>query len=284
MRSLVVVDAHVHFLDPARLGHPWLEHTPELARERSLEAFEQERGPITVERLVLVEAACAPGKSDAETRWLCELADSDARIAAIVAFAQLELGARVEPALDALQERRAVRGVRRLLQDDPDEALCTREDFVAGVRLAAERGFVFDACIRHGQLEHVVELARRVPEAVIVLDHLGKPDVAGGELDPWRARLAELAALPNTWTKLSGLVTEARSNWAEADFAPFVEHALEVFGPSRIVFGSDWPLVELAAGYERWSRTAESLLAPFGAEVQRAVLHDNALRLYCSQE
>src|SRR5690606_9994591 len=190
-----------------------------------------------------------------------------------------ELGARVEPALDALVERRAVRGVRRLLQDDPDEALCTRPDFIEGVRLAAERGLVFDACIRRAQLPHVVELARRVPEAVVVLDHLGKPDVAGGEPDPWRAQLRDRAASPNTWAKFSGLVTEARTAWTEADLAPFVEHTLEVFGPSRVVFGSDWPLVELAGGYDRWARAAEALLEPFGADVQRAVLRDNALRL-----
>jgi L-fuconolactonase len=133
-------------------------------------------------------------------------------------------------------------------------------DFVRGVQLVAEYGFSFDICIRHYQLPMIVELVRQCPDTRFMLDHLGKPAIKDHLLDPWREHLAQLAALPSAWCKVSGLVTEADPRrWTPDDLAPSLAYALEVFGEDRVVFGGDWPVLLLASSYDQWIETLDAL-------------------------
>jgi len=156
-----------------------------------------------------------------------------------------------------------------------------RPAFVRGVRRVGEQGLTFDLCVKHPQLSACIALVRACPGTTFVLDHAGKPDIRRGLLEPWRAQIAELASLPNVVCKLSGLVTEADpATWTTATLRPYVDHLLSCFGAGRLLFGSDWPVVNLAANYRRWLETTLELLEPLSAGERADVLSENARRIY----
>ena len=158
---------------------------------------------------------------------------------------------------------------------------CLRPDFVAGVRLLETFGFSFDICVRHNQLPAVTALVRECPTVTFVLDHLAKPSIRERQLDPWRGQLAALGELPNVACKLSGLVTEADwQQWRPEDLALYVTHALDVFGPSRVLFGSDWPVMTLASSYRRWVETLDELTSHLSAEDRQRLWSENACHWY----
>jgi L-fuconolactonase len=280
-KHLELVDAHVHFWDGARMPYPWLAEVPAIADSHSPRELASEAGASTPGAIVFVEAGAAAGHARAEVDWISELAAQDPRIVAIVAQLAVHRGAETEEALPALASHGLVRGVRHNLQDEPEPELCLRRSFLDGVARVGEAGLTFDVCIRHRQLPACIELVRRCPGTVFVLDHAGKPDIRGGVVDPWGAHIAELARLPNVVCKLSGLVTEADpARWTPAVLRPYVDHLLGCFGPGRLLFGSDWPVVKLAASYRRWLEVALELLEPLSAAERAAVLGGNARRIY----
>jgi L-fuconolactonase len=236
-----VIDAHIHLWDPGVLEYPWL---PDALRRPHV-AFDG--------RAVVVEADAVGD----ELRWL-EGLDG---VEAIVAHAPLE-----EPCdLAALAERPLVRGVRRLLQGEPDALFDAVRD---NVRALAEHELPFDACITQDQLHKLTALVGACDETTFVLDHCGKPRA----LDPWRADLSELASRENVVCKLSGLTTEVTG-----DVRPYLEHALQVFGPERCLFGSDWPVASLTTTYEQWLEAVSGLL---GEGERGSVLVGTAERVY----
>jgi len=281
MPSFPIVDAHVHWWDPAAVPLPWLDEVPALARPflpRDLAAAAQ---GTAIERIVLVEADVALGRHLDEVLWAVGLAAVEPRLSAIVAHAPLERGAAVEADLVALRGLPLVRGVRRLLQGEADDAFCLRDGFVEGVRLLPRFGFHFEICVHHRQLGAALELARRCPEVRFVLDHVGKPAIRDRLLEPWRTQIADLAALPNTVCKLSGLVTEAdHAAWTDAGLRPYVDHAVACFGAGRLMFGSDWPVATLACPYRRWVETLDAALAGMDAGDLRRVYRENAIAWY----
>jgi len=211
--------------------------------------------------------------------WVGELA-RDHPILGVVAYAGLHHGTAARAELERLAAHPLVVGVRRLLQGEP-ESLLMSERLATGVGLLAELELTFDACVTHAQLPGVTGLAARCPDVTIVLDHLGKPDVAGGRLDPWRADLAALAGRPNVVCKLSGLTTEAdHRTWTPAVLRPYLAHALECFGAERCLVGSDWPVATLATSYERWFDVVLEFLADVPAPEREAILSGNAARVY----
>jgi L-fuconolactonase len=279
MPAFPLTDAHVHFWDPAAGRYAWLDAVPALAGRRGPAEFARACGPVTVDRLVFVQ--CGAEDALAEVAWVDGLAAVEPRLAAIVAHAPVEAGAAVEPWLEQLASRPRVRGVRRLLQDEPDDAFCLRPEFVEGVRRLERFGLSFDLCLYARQLGAVVELVRRCPGVHFILDHAAKPGIRAGRLDPWREEIRTLAALPNVDCKLSGLATEADPRaWTAADLRPYVDHLLATFGPGRLLFGGDWPVSTLATDYPRWVATLDDLLAGVGADDQRRIWSTNAARIY----
>jgi L-fuconolactonase len=243
----VILDAHVHFWDPAARHHDWLSG-----------ALDRPFGPADLPAahdVIFVEADCRVDEAADEAAWVAGLGDP--RVRGIVANAPLEDGpAALEPMLGLT----LVCGVRRLIEPRP-LTFALGAGFVAGVRRLGELGRPFDACVHRGQLRVLAALADAAPATTIVLDHLGKPDVAGGGLDPWRADLAALAARENVVCKLSGLATQADAARWEDQVVPYLAHALAVFGAERCLAGSDWPVLTTAASYERWFAVV-SALAP----------------------
>jgi L-fuconolactonase len=272
-----LVDAHVHFWDPGARDHAWLAATPEL--DRPFLPAQLDPGRHTIEAAIVVQADCRSEQALDEVAWFGALAEDEPRIRGVVAFAPLEHAGLLGPHLDALLEDPLVVGVRRLLQAEPVEFL-ERRDLIAGIRRLAPLELTFDACVVHRQIPALTGLARACPDVTFVLDHLGKPDVRGRRLDPWRADLRTLGRRANVVCKLSGLGTEAGPGWTAATVRPFLDHALEVFGPERCLYASDWPLVTVDGSHERWTDAVLDALAPCGAGERAAVLGETARRIY----
>jgi L-fuconolactonase len=247
----VIVDAHQHFWTA---DYGWLADSSlaPIRRDYTVEDLRPHLRAAGVDRTVLVEA----GRGDAaETTGFLALADRTPEIAGVVGWAGL-----TDPDLaGAIAAHRAgagghlLVGVRDHVQGEADDHL-DRPDVRAGLAAVAGAGLVNELVVRVSQLPAVARAARALPESRFVLDHLGKPQVAAGAdgLTRWRAEITPVAACPNVVAKVSGLVAEADwAHWTLADLRPFVDTAVELFGPGRLMFGSDWPVCELAASYEQ---------------------------------
>jgi L-fuconolactonase len=276
--SFAFIDTHVHFWDQQVLPYPWLVEVPKIAGRHTPAELRAETEENFPEKIVFVE--CGAPWLD-EVKWVSQLAAAEPRIAGIVGKCMVNEGTATVANLAELQRHPLVRGVRHLVQHEPDPDYCARPEFIAGVRAVGAAGLSFDLCCFHHQMPAVVRLVRACPDTRFILDHFGKPGIRARLLDPWRAHLAELAALPNVDCKLSGLITEAdHAAWQAADLRPYVDHALATFGPGRLLFGGDWPVAKLAGSYPRWLDTARALVAHLPAAEQDAIFRRNALRVY----
>jgi len=280
MPDFPIVDAHVHLYDPDVVRYGWMRGKPALQGPHGLAELDAARGRVEVEGLVWIEVGADPGQHRDEARWVADLAGREPRIGAMVAHAPLERGAAAAADLEQLLEHRPLKGIRRLLQDEADEAFCLRPAFVEGVRLLARHDLSFDLCVYHRQLAGALELARRCPEVRFVLDHIGKPGIERGLMEPWRSQIGELAALPNVWCKVSGLITEAGCDWTRERLRPYLDHVLEAFGFERLMFGSDWPVSEQTHGYEAWVEIVERAFAGASEAERRRLFRDNAIAFY----
>lgn len=282
MKEREIVDAHVHLWNPRQFRMKWLDDEPALNRPFGLAEYPRQGAGSQITGMVYVEVDVAPHYALLEAQWAAGQSAHDARLQGIVAAAPVEHGDRMRAYLAALQSiDPLIKGVRRNLQGEMDPAFCLQPDFVRGVQLLAEFGFSFDICIRHHQLPMVIELVRQCPGTKFILDHMGKPGIKDHVLDPWREHLAQLAALPNAWCKVSGLVTEADpQHWTPDDFTPYIAHTLEVFGEGRVVFGGDWPVMLLASSYDRWINALDSLTRHLTPEAQHKLWAENARQFY----
>lgn len=280
MPDFPIVDAHVHLYDPEVVRYGWMRGKPALAGPHGLAAFDEARARVEVQGMVWIEVGADPGQHQGEARWIAELAAVDARIKGIVAHAPLERGAAAAAEIERLLEHAHLKGIRRLLQDEPDDAFCLRPAFIDGVRLLARHDLSFDICVHHRQLAGALELARRCPEVRFVLDHIGKPGIQGGLMAPWRTHIAELAALPNVWCKISGLITEAGHDWTRAKLRPYLDPVLDRFGFERVMFGSDWPVSEQTHRYGQWIDVVDRALGDASEHERRRLFCDNAIACY----
>jgi L-fuconolactonase len=280
MPSFPLIDTHVHFWDPNLLQYPWLNEVPAISGPHAISDFQSSTGTIEVEKMVFVQADCAQEQSLAELDWVSQTAAEALGIAGIVPFAPLERGEVVRVYLDEIIRYPLVKGVRRLLQHE-DPQFCLEPGFVRGVQLLAEYNLSFDLCIFHSQLPSTIELVRQCPNVRFVLDHIGKPAIKQGLLDPWREQVRTLAELPNAWCKVSGLVTEAdHENWTREDLKPYIDHVVDCFGFDRLMFGGDWPVSTLAASYQQWVEALDWILEGSSESDLRKLYRENAVRFY----
>lgn len=276
----MAVDAHHHFWDPARASYPWL--TPDLA------AINRAFGPndltpllaaADIRRTVVVQAR----SSVDETRELLDVTTGSPFVAGVVGWIDL-----ADPAagtvLAAVREgaggSRLV-GIRHQVHDEPDPEWLLRPDVRRGLEAVAAAGLAFDLLIRPRELPAALDVARALPKLRFVIDHLAKPPIREGAFEPWATFIRQFGPLENVACKLSGLVTEADwETWTVDDLAPFVRHALDVFGPGRVMFGSDWPFCLLAAPYPRVVEAAHALTAALTDPERDLVFGGVAGRVY----
>jgi L-fuconolactonase len=279
---LPIVDSHVHLWDPQRFRMPWIDDSAQLRQRFELAEFSEHTDGLPIDRLVYVQVDVTDAYGLLEAQWAADQAVLDERLAGIVAWAPIEDGQVASSYLDALKRiGQPIKGVRRLIQAEADPEFHVRPDFLSALRLLPKYGLSFDICIRSDQLARSIDMVRACPDTQFVLDHLGKPEVKAGRLDPWRAQITEMASLPNVVCKVSGVVTEAdHTGWVPSDVAPYINHVLASFGEDRVLFGGDWPVVTLASSYKTWVATLTELTAQRSEEANKRLWADNARRVY----
>ena len=281
MPNFPIVDTHLHLWDVGRLRYPWLASVPMLNRNHLIEDYRRACGPVQVAKMVFLQCECDFAQFQAEADWVTEVARADPRISGIVPWAPLEQGEGAGEALSRLAANPLIKGVRRIIQFEADQEFCLKPDFVRGVQALHAHGLSFDLCINHRQLANTIKLVRQCPNVRFVLDHIGKPDIKAGLLDPWRAALRELARMENVCCKLSGLVTEADfAKWQPADLKPYLDHVVDCFGFDRVMFGGDWPVSTQATDYPRWVTTLDDALRGCSDDELRRVYVRNAEKFY----
>ena len=282
MPQIPIIDSHVHLWDPERVPIPWLSNVPPINKRRTLDDYRQATAGLDITGIVYLQVEVAPPFALLEAQELVKLARADLLVKAVIAWAPLEYGRKARPFLAAMKKiGPEVRGIRRIVQDEPDPDFCLQPDFIEGNRLLPEYGMTSDLCCNFRQLASVVKLVRLCPETQFILDHIAKPNIREQTLEPWASQMSELASLPNVVCKISGVLTEAHHDrWTLDEVRPFAEHALNAFGPDRVVFGSDWPVVTLAAPYAHWVETLDELTADRSDADKAKLWRDNAKRFY----
>ena len=281
MPAFPIIDTHLHLWDLGRIRYPWLASVPMLNKNHLIADYRRACGPVEVAKMVFVQCECETSLAQQEAAWVSEVAKMEPRIRGIVAWAPLEKGDAAETDLVKLGANPLVKGIRRIIQFEPDIGFCLRPDFVRGVQSLHAHGMSFDLCINHLQLANTIKLVRQCPDVQFVLDHIAKPNIKAGVLDPWRAELRELAKLENVWCKLSGLATEAdHAKWTTSDLKPYIDHVMECFGAGRVMFGGDWPVSTQATDYPRWVATVDETLRGMSAADLRQIYVSNAEEFY----
>lgn len=272
------IDAHHHLWTLARGDYGWL--TPDLApiyRDFRLADLLPLLSSAGIEGTILVQAA----PSEAETIFLLDIADGADVVCGVIGWIDFD-AAGAAARIEALGRRKLLVGLRPMVQDIPDD------DWLLGPQLAPllaameKHDLIFDALVLPRHLTRLLSLVDNHPDLQFVLDHCAKPRLAGGDPAAWKQDIAEIARRPNIVCKLSGLVTEAATDWHVADLRQAVDHVRASFGSNRLLWGSDWPVVNLAGGYEKWLAAAETLLADLSEEERAGIFGNNAARVYLS--
>lgn len=251
----MIIDAHQHFWDLERGSYPWLtEAYGPIFRSFDETDLEPELRACGVTGTVLVQSM----DDYLDTEAMLALADRWQYVVGVVGWVPLSRPDEAARAIERFKSQQIFVGVRHLIHEDPDPDWLLRDDVQDGLSLLQEEGMTFDVvAVLPRHLEHVPVLADRFPQLKLVIDHLAKPPIKEGGWTPWADLMKIASTYPNVYTKLSGLNTAADwNNWGASDLRPYVDHVMENFGPSRIMFGGDWPVSILAGGYQRvWSAT-----------------------------
>ncbi len=271
------IDAHQHFwvYNPAQ--YDWIDESMAVLRRDFLPGdLKPELAQAGFDGCVAVEAR----QTIEETRWLLELAASSPFILGVVGWVDLQ-SAQLHSQLQDLARNPKLVGVRHVVQGEPDDRFMLRPEFLRGISMLEEFGLTYDILIFTKHLPVAAEVVRQFPRQRFVLDHMAKPPIKSGSLEPWTRGMQTLAAFPNVYCKVSGLVTEADwQHWKRADLKPYLDVAFECFGPERLMIGSDWPVCKVAASYPTVMGEVVDYLGRQTVEVRDAVLGRNAQRFW----
>jgi L-fuconolactonase len=271
-----LIDAHQHFwnYDPAE--YDWIDDSMAALRRDFLPPdLSIELTATGVAGTVAVQAR----QTLTETKWLLQLAQQNSFIRAVVGWAPIA-GSSFPELLAELAKNPKLVGLRHVVQAEPDGFLAGAS-FNHGIAALGAMNLAYDILIVERQLAEAIEFVDRHPNQIFVLDHIAKPRIAEGKLNPWAANLRELAKRQNVYCKLSGMVTEANwHSWTTASLQPYLDVVLEAFGPRRLMFGSDWPVCKVAASYRRWFDTLNGLLAHLSSEERERVFAGTATEAY----
>lgn len=273
----MIIDAHQHFwsYDPRR--HAWIND--------SMSALKRHFLPVDLDPILLVNGvdgtiAVQAGTSLTETEFLLGLAQSSRKILGVVGWIDLT-ASDIDAQLQVYVGRPKLCGFRHVVQDEPDDRFLLREDVLRGIHAVGAAGFTYDILVYPRQLPAAIELVARCPKQKFVLDHCAKPFIKSRQFEPWASQIRELANSPNVYCKLSGLVTEADwQSWQPADFRPYLDLVVEAFGPSRLMFGSDWPVCLLAGEYARVKSLIANYLREFSEQDRRLIFGEVAAEFY----
>ena len=271
------IDAHHHLWRYNDRDYVWMTGEMESLRHDFLIP---ELQAVLAESGIGGSVAVQARQSLAETDWLLQLAGECPIVRGVVGWVPL-VDARVGERLDCLSQNPRLKGVRHVLHDEADDFYMLREDFNVGVDQLHARGLTYDILVFERHLPQTIQFVDRHPNQIFILDHIAKPRIREGVLSPWKENIQALAKRDNVYCKLSGMVTEARWNsWTRDDLVPFFEIVLSAFGPKRLMFGSDWPVLTLASSYKKWSDTVRSLIGALSTDEQELVSSGSAIEAY----
>jgi L-fuconolactonase len=273
---MTIVDAHQHFWQYHPVRHSWINDEMAVIRRHFMPA---DMVPFLAQNGVAATVAVQADQTDEETNWLLQLAADNEYIAGVVGWVDLRSD-QLEDRLTHYDGFNKLKGFRHILQAE-EPSFMLQPSFVRGIGLLGSFGFTYDILIFPQHIEATLQLVAQFPGQRFVIDHLAKPYIKAGLLDDWVAGLRRLAAFPNVHCKLSGMVTEADyQHWNATDLRPYLDAAVNSFGTSRLLFGSDWPVCLVAASYAQWLQVVKDYFASFSAEEQEAVFSANAIRFY----
>lgn len=273
----MTIDAHQHFWRYDPVEYDWIdEPLAALRRDFLPDDLEPHLRAAGIDGTIAVQAR----QTVEETRWLLDLAAAHPLIRGVVGWLPLA-DPSVERQLEAWSAHARLKGVRHVVQAEPDPAFLDGAAFNAGVRAVAARGLAYDLLIYAHQLPAALRFADRHPALCLVLDHIAKPRIEGAPPPEWRRQLRELARRPHVTCKFSGVVTEVIGfRWEAAQLRPYFEEVVEAFGPARLMFGSDWPVCLVASGYADWHGFVADCAAGLSADERSALFGGTAARVY----
>lgn len=273
----MTLDSHQHFWNYAPEDYPWIDGPKSRIAKTFLPGdLEVEQRPLGLQGSIAVQARQSIHESD----WLLQLADGSPVIKGVVGWVDLR-AATVEQDLGRLSKHPKFVGLRHVVQDEPDDSFMLKDSFLRGIGLLERFGLAYDILIFPKQLPAAIELARRFPHQNFVVDHIAKPSIKSGVIEPWRTQIQELGRCSNVFCKISGMVTEASWNdWTQADFEPYLDVVWRAFGPDRLMFGSDWPVCLLAGTYADVHGVAHRFFQQFDSTIQNKFFGVNAARFY----
>jgi L-fuconolactonase len=271
----MVIDSHVHFWKYDKKRDAWM---------KDMKILQQDYLPVTlaptfkrneVNGCVAVQA----DQSELETHFLVELAKTNSIIKGVVGWIDLR-AANVEERLEYFSQYQIIKGYRHVVQGEPNDFLYG-EDFRRGILALHRYNYTYDVLIYHHQLKPAVDFVSAFPDQKFVVDHCAKPDIKNKKLDEWKVLMRAMAAHPHVFCKLSGLFTEADwKEWSAGDFYPYLDTVFEVFGPDRLMFGSDWPVMLAAGIYVQWKSLLEKYMENFPVEDKQKISGLNAIGFY----
>lgn len=284
--SIPVIDTHQHLWDLERFHLPWLhtEDVPSLRRSFVMHDYLEASRGLNVVKTIYMEVDVSPEQQQAEAEYvldLCARADNPL-VGAVISGrpAAPDFERYIRP----LAQNKYVKGVRQVLHGPATPpGYCLQPQFVEGIRLLGELGLRFDVCMRPGELYDAVKLVEQCPQTQFIIDHCGNMSVSSQDealRQRWQGAMRELAALPNTVCKISGIVVTAPPQWTPADLAPNMLFTIETFGEDRVLFAGDWPVCTLRATLAQWLRALQEIVRHQPETLQRKLFHDNAVRVY----
>jgi len=270
------LDAHQHFWKYDETQYPWIPKGSPLHRDWLPRDLAAEQAKAGLHGSIAVQAR----QTIEESRWLLNLSDESSLIHGVVGWVDLR-SEKVERDLADLVRHPKFVGVRHVVQDEPEDDFMLQPAFLRGIEALRQFGLVYDLLIYPRQLAATIELVQTFPEQPFVLDHIAKPLIKAGTLDPWREQIRELAKAPNVTCKISGMVTEAdHQRWRPEDLRPYLDTVFEAFGTDRLMFGSDWPVCLLAASYQQVTNHIEDYTSSLPQSAREAIFGLNAARTY----
>lgn len=273
----MIIDTHHHFWNYNPVEFDWIDDEMAVIRKSFLpEDLKSTLAKTKVEGVISVQAR----QSLEETDWLLKLASETDFIKGIVGWVPLADPA-AEEILGKYSEKKWLKGIRHVVQGEPDPEFILRKDFNRGISSLKKYNLVYDILITENQLPNTIRFVDQHPGQQFVLDHIAKPKIRTNEIHAWSKNLKELGRRENVSCKISGLVTEANyKTWNEAQLQPYFDVVLDAFGPSRLMFGSDWPVCLVAVEYQNWLNLVKKMVSGFSIQEQEQIFSINAMSIY----
>lgn len=281
MENLSIIDSHIHLWDIQHLDYPWLSQFPKINRTFSLSDYNTATAGQSIEKMVFVQAECKPSQFLKEVEWVEALSEKDERLSAIIPWAPLHTGNAVEEVLEKFAENPKIKGVRQLIQPQEDVNFCIHRDFVEAVNLLGKNNLHFELTIDPKHFPAVLKLVEKCPGTKFILNHIGNPSIVNKQLQPWKKHLKAFADSGPHYCKFSNLVCNADlEHWDIDDLRPYADTVIDVFGPEKLIWGSDWPHALRASSWSKWFKTAVSLTEGLSEEKRTKVFRTNAIQFY----